>query len=59
MFLCRNVLQQHDSPLHKISLMVILDVDMLGPIMINWILIEFDATLIVIVKHYRIHSLNK
>ena len=46
-------------PLHTISEMVILDINMLGPVMKKLINQEFDATLVITMYHCRIHLLTK
>ena len=52
---CGNVLKQHDPSLRTISEMMVPDIYMLGPIMKHKINREFNATLIIIKNHCRIH----
>ena len=50
----RNVLKQHDLPLHTISDMMISDIYMLRSIMKHGINREFNATMIITMNHCRI-----
>ena len=50
LILCRNVLKQHDLPLHTIFDIMILDIYMLRSIMKYWINREYNATLCWAVK---------
>lgn len=59
LLLCGNVLQQHNSPLHTISKMMIPNINMLGLIIKKWIFREFDTTLFFIVNHIWFHLLTK
>ena len=54
LILRRNVLKQHDLPLHTISDMMIPDINMFRSIMKHRINPEFNATLIITMYHCRI-----
>jgi hypothetical protein len=51
LLICGDILELDCSLLDPISDEVIFDLNMLGPVMEYWILIEFDTTLIIIVYH--------
>ena len=55
----RNIQQQHDPLDRTVLEMVIPDINVLGPVMKNWILREFDTTLIIAVDHGWIHPMTK
>ena len=59
MFLGQNIQQQHDPPNHTVLKIVISDINVLGPVIKNWILREFDTTLIITIDHSWIHPLIK
>jgi hypothetical protein len=50
MLLCRYVLYLHNSYLNIVMDEVITNLDMLRPVMKNWILQDFNATLIITVN---------
>ena len=54
-----NVLKQPYSSLHLIFEMMVPDIYVLGPIMKHRINREFNATLIITMKHFRIHLRTK
>jgi hypothetical protein len=53
LLLCRYALYLHSSSLNIVMDEVIMNIDMLRPVMKKWILREFDATLIITVNHGR------
>ena len=55
MFIRRNILEPHCSPLHHILDIVILDLNMLQLVMEHWVLQQLHATLVVTMYTSSIH----